>query len=164
MMSARKVWFSGLLLMIYSIGYAHELLPHCHIDHPVDHIAHEAGHHHHEHLPHDALAHDHIVHDQHLDHGLFDFVICLLNEWKHPLVDMPHLSMPAANANAGSVKTFVSLLCFSAIVDPVESKIDPHPDLVLQPAGPDLILSNCPHRGPPPSPANDCSPQFLTLT
>lgn len=65
-----------MLLFSYSLGFTHDLLPHCHHDAGTDkHVVEHSGHHHHH--------EGHEGHDKHADEGLVDLLICLLSNTEH---------------------------------------------------------------------------------
>ncbi len=79
-MKARKVIWSVVLLLTYSLGFAHYLIPHSHTEgEGHDHA-------HHQHLDIDNHNEDefHIHHDDHVDPSVYDLLICLVSEMEHP--------------------------------------------------------------------------------
>ena len=77
-----KALLSCLLVLTYSIGFTHNLVPHCsgeveHVDVSTESVHH---HDHHEHNQNDASDHEHIVHKNHLDLNYLDLVLCLLED------------------------------------------------------------------------------------
>ena len=81
-MQLKKTVLSLVLLLSYSLGFAHNLLPHCSNPDQFSHSHHEL----HEHHSDGELAesqHEHIAHDNHEDEGLYDFLLCLLSEADH---------------------------------------------------------------------------------
>lgn len=70
-----------MLLFAYSLAVAHGAVPHCH--HLVDQDKqehHEAHHHNHgdEHHHHEDQVH--VKHADHFDHGIWEFLFCILSE------------------------------------------------------------------------------------
>ena len=148
---------SLFLLLVYSISFAHDLIPHCHFDKMSEHIVAEQGesHHHHEHHTHEAdeeTDHEHITHQNHLDDGLLDYVICLLSELEHPS-EYAHRHYAPVISNDNFLKgldkpKFVAIL-FTVFTAP---EIDMLPsryatELAFTYHSPPLL--NSPHRGPP---------------
>lgn len=85
-MQIKRFISSLFLLLVYSLGFAHNLIPHCHDVNEAfaDHS--ELGHHHHEHSEihdHDGENHEHVAHGSHVDEGLYDFLVCILFEMEH---------------------------------------------------------------------------------
>ncbi|UTW61967.1 hypothetical protein KFE98_18440 [bacterium SCSIO 12741] len=77
-MKFKKVIVSLFLLLTYSMGFAHYLVPHSHE---------EAGEHtHHHHLDLDNHNEDefHVHHDDHVDASLYDWLVCLVTDMEHP--------------------------------------------------------------------------------
>lgn len=77
-----KAIISCLLVLTYTIGFTHNLVPHCavgvvHIDQSSDS---EHHHKHHKHSEVDPNEHDHIVHKGHFDKNYIDLVFCLLED------------------------------------------------------------------------------------
>lgn len=65
-----------LLIAIYSLGFMHDVIPHCE-------NSNNEKHHHHEHHVHEQseTAYDgHIVHDDHMDEGIYDYLVCLVSD------------------------------------------------------------------------------------
>lgn len=84
-MVLKKAIISVFLLLTYSMGLAHEVIPHCHHNtvgpesnghHVVDH-QHDLGH-----VCEKESAH--FDHRAHCDEGFMNFVVCLMSETDHP--------------------------------------------------------------------------------
>ena len=77
-----------ILLLTYSLGFAHNIIPHSHdseTEHHEENHEHEGHHHHHHHHHHSTSKqltanHEHITHGNHFDEGLYDLLICFLHE------------------------------------------------------------------------------------
>ena len=149
---------SLFLLFVYSISFAHDLIPHCHFSEATEKIAAEHGeqHHHlenHKHAKIEDLDDDDILHENHLDDSLFDFVVCLLSELEHPASDAAHQHYIPVNTNDNSKNelTKIKLVAVLTVVFNLSAVTEsPLPfgnntTLVLQ--VPDIVSS--PHRGPP---------------
>ena len=102
------VW--SLLMLAYSVGLAHNLVPHHHDHLPAeghaqhDHSSHQ--HHHHEHQDHEG--HEHVEHSDHFDDGLWDFIVCVLSETELPESGHHHclyLAAPTVKAPANNTTT-----------------------------------------------------------
>ncbi|MCI5055487.1 MAG: hypothetical protein MRY83_05215 [Flavobacteriales bacterium] len=149
---------SLFLLLVYSISFAHDLIPHCHFSEITEQIASEHGHlHHHlknhKHAKFEDLDDDDILHENHLDDSLFDFVICLLSELEHPASEIPHHHYVPVNTNDNPkneptkfrlVSVLVSVFNLPIVTEPL---IPTGNDTTLVLEVPDIISS--PHRGPP---------------
>ena len=76
-----------LLLLTYSLGFAHNFIPHHHdVDTEVHEITHEKnGHHHHHHntSKHLNSVNEHISHEDHYDEDLLDLLLCFLHKAEH---------------------------------------------------------------------------------
>ena len=81
---SKKIFISMILLLTYSLGFAHNIVPHHHHAETEHHeINHEqAGHHHHHHKSSKDLNtdHKHISHGDHFDESLYDLLVCFLHE------------------------------------------------------------------------------------
>ncbi|MCB0410726.1 MAG: hypothetical protein KDD29_10940, partial [Flavobacteriales bacterium] len=89
MMQIIRSSISFLLLLVYSISFAHDLIPHCHFSEATEQIAAENGEQHphlenHKHAKIEDLDDDDILHQNHLDDSLFDFLVCIFSELDHP--------------------------------------------------------------------------------
>ena len=83
----KKTVISLILILSYSIGFAHNLIPHC-TDFHSDGEHSESAHHNHSHHTHDdgnfvEENHDHVEHDDHFDDGYLDYLICLIDNLDH---------------------------------------------------------------------------------
>lgn len=80
-MITKKIIISIILLLTYSLGFAHNFIPHQHDSQTETHShAHEDDH---EHHPHNSVVdsdHEHISHGDHFDEGLYDLLVCFLHD------------------------------------------------------------------------------------
>jgi hypothetical protein len=151
-----KVILSYCLLLIYFVGFAHDLIPHCH-----DLAGHkesiQANHHHHEHHSHNSEKekkpnHSHIPHGDHIDEGIYDLIVCLLSEAEHfDSICGAHLLPPHGENSKGELtsnKLFKYSTVFSLGSKLSESllisRVGKLPRAYLSPS-----VSEFPHRGPP---------------
>jgi hypothetical protein len=152
-----KSIISLLLLLTYSVGFAHDLVPHCHVNKTTNwtfknptkkdhHLAH------HKHTRAVDLDENTIVHENHLDDSLFDFVVCILSEIEHHEDFIHHHFIPGTTDHSLEKKLnnpslthiiFVSGLEFS----PKESTI-PSDTFSAHYTEASFVASS-PHRGPP---------------
>ena len=82
-MRLRKTLISFLLIFSYSIGFAHNAIPHCDEEHGNNvHHSHEQNH---QHASSEELnsEHSHFAHNDHFDHGFIDLLICALESSSH---------------------------------------------------------------------------------
>lgn len=81
-MRLKQVIISLLLLFVYSFGFAHSMMPHEHgfyaQNEPEFH-----DHEHHDHANDIEVNKSHIDHNDHCDEGLFDLILCVLNDFQH---------------------------------------------------------------------------------
>jgi hypothetical protein len=152
-MQIGKIVISFLLLLTYSLGFAHNLIPHCQKFYSVESNSHqekEKEKHHHEDLSSD---HEHIQHEGHYDEDLYDLLVCFLNEMEHPANDCNVEHCFPARTNDASSKVFAkakfitALLTVIAHVDESEQTSDYGSDsdaIYLSPP-----IDDSPHRGPP---------------
>lgn len=84
-MNFHKLIISLILLLTYSFGFAHNLVPHC-TDSGEENHNHSPSHNHHFHFEGEAINSEHadIVHDDHFDKGVYDFITCLVHESESP--------------------------------------------------------------------------------
>ena len=81
-MQFRQSILSMVLLLSYSLGFGHSLLPHCSNPDLFSHDHHLLHEHHDQSVEQDAHK-THIEHDNHKDEGLYDFLLCLLSDVDH---------------------------------------------------------------------------------
>lgn len=152
-----KSIISLFLLLTYSIGFAHDLIPHCHVDEAMEYMIEEHGekHHHLEHHNHakiEDLDDDDVLHENHLDDSLFDYVVCLLSELQHN-EDLAHQHYISATINNDSEKGFAKtkllavllITCFELTSDESFVPIDRYNESYSQLP----FVVSPPHRGPP---------------
>lgn len=88
-MKVRKNIISFLLIFAYSIGFAHEMIPHFHLEDGIgNHLEVSIEtHHHHHHLGNHKQVNtndgNNIVHEDHQDDSLYDYLVCLLSAANH---------------------------------------------------------------------------------
>ena len=74
-----KLFISLFFIATYGLGFVHELAPHCsEVFNPCEAITAKGSHHHHGHEHHEGAE---ITHDDHHDHGIGEFLACLLNDF-----------------------------------------------------------------------------------
>jgi hypothetical protein len=153
-MQIKRVVISCFLLFTYSLGFAHNLIPHCEASN-IEHQ--ENSHHHHEHHQHDSddkdIDHEDIVHNGHLDAGFYDYFLCFLSDTEHPIHDCNLNHYLPANTY-DKVDTELSKAKFIAVLITVFSTTEQDEALpktrsefasiYLSPP-----IGDSPHRGPP---------------
>lgn len=78
-MITKKIIISIILLLTYSLGFAHNIIPHQHDSETGFHNHdHTEEHHNHDHSS-DSDP-EHISHGNHFDEGLYDLIVCFLHE------------------------------------------------------------------------------------
>ena len=83
----KKLIISIVLLLTYSLGFAHNFIPHHHdagtvnVEHSHENDDHP--HHHHNAKEQAHQEHQHISHGDHVDEGFYDFLICFLHDANH---------------------------------------------------------------------------------
>lgn len=85
-MQFKKAIISLILILSYTVGFAHNFIPHCsdvHTDESHSKVEHNHAHYTHE--GHDALEedHSHVEHGDHFDQGLIDYLVCLFEGVQH---------------------------------------------------------------------------------
>ena len=106
-MKIAKAFISIILLFTYTLGFAHNLVPH-HMD-IGEHGNETAFHEHHQHNDSEELNPDHNHHDHgdHFDEGLYDFILCFFSELEQPSESCSvHYYFPAESTK--NVKQFKS--------------------------------------------------------
>ena len=81
----KRVIIALILILTYSVGFAHGLIPHCSDDHSTEFHAgtHDHAHHSHTSEDHDVEDHAHVEHGDHYDEDFFDYLECLLEGVQH---------------------------------------------------------------------------------
>lgn len=144
-----KSFTALLLLLTYTVGCAHGLIPHCDLAEDV-----HASKHHHEHVTLQNMDDDDVLHAGHLDDSLVDFVFCVIEDLGHHQDANVHVCMDEVTdlkTNTSSFKKMklaaVAHVLFSIQTDetPVTIGSTPcneHPQRMA-------YVANLPQRGPP---------------
>lgn len=157
LMQFAKAIISLLLLFTYSIGFAHDLIPHCHADEAIELITTEHGenHHHLEHHNHakiENLDDDDVLHENHLDDSLFDYVVCLLSKLQHNQ-GLAHLHFIHATTDNDSEKECARTSLLAVLLVTYVEFTSEEPFILFDryiannSQSPFIVAS--PHRGPP---------------
>jgi len=135
-----------LLLFTYSIGFAHNILPHNAFnlgqsEHNHQHI--QTG---------SADEENYISHGNHFDTNWYDLIICALTDAEHGGEDcnLEHYIVPNTNSPLENIPTiqFVTLL-FTFLTDETPDKPKIGYNINLQFSFLSPLLEHSPHRGPP---------------
>jgi len=152
-MKILKTVISLFLLLTYSIGFAHNLVPHCSTFSP--HESHPPSHQHHNDLGEHDEDHVHVLHNSHIDEGVFDFVLCLATEAGDEENECIEEHCFTVNTNTVSLKKTAHLataiVLFSITNEPVIATINNsliNEESLFYASPP---ISNTPLRGPPTS-------------
>ena len=157
-MEFKRIVISCLLLVTYTLGFAHSLIPHCEAGDTEHQIAAHEGsnsHHHHEHhqhAPEDNVDHEHIIHNGHLDGGLYDFIVCLLSDAQHPRNDcnlqhyLPAITNDKIDTKISKTRLVATLFALCCIIIQNEELPSFSSELAnyLSPH-----IEHTPYRGPP---------------
>ena len=152
-MKIKKLIISLLLLLTYSLGFAHNFIPHQHEDGVEDEITKEKkGHHHHHHAI-KKSNHEHISHGNHYDEGLYDLLVCFLHESDNQeyKCNNHHFVLAKPNRvviNKLQVNKLVTILySITTELEQDEKFPDYNIDSDISYLSP--TIENSPHRGPP---------------
>jgi hypothetical protein len=70
------------LLLVYSVSFGHQIIPHHHHDEASDEHNHQlVGTH--DHCVAEEKTHNHVAHEDHFDDGIFDYIACVLGNHEH---------------------------------------------------------------------------------
>ncbi len=147
-----KTIISLLLLLTYSFGFAHNLVPHCgeFANENYNEIQH---YHHHKGGQDKNPEHQHIQHNDHADEGIYDFIVCLANETDDSGTECTIEHCFTFNSTDTSLKNISKLqtaIILFAVLQPIIQKEVITPSFTaieinyLSP-----LIENSPHRGPP---------------
>lgn len=156
-MKIYKIVISVMLLLTYSLGFVHNIIPHTHNSETGEHIIadHDSGHKHHQHTTteNSNKDHEHTPHNDHFDENLYDYFVCLFNEKDHPAESCNvHHHLPA-KSNAPSLKKLdktkliSTLLALFSKTEQTELIAGYHINSVITYLAPSI--ADNPLRGPP---------------
>ena len=154
-----KVVISILLLLTYSFGFAHNLVLHCHdtVEENHTHSTHSthSTHKHHQHIEgeEDNTEHDHISHSNHFDEGVYDFIICLVQETGGPESTCSIEHCFTINSNDFSLKNISKLQTVIVLYAVLNIEVQSNPiSKYIKNIGRTYsspLINDSPHRGPP---------------
>lgn len=153
-MQLSKIVISLILLLTYSFGFAHNLVPHCN-DSGEENHNHTPSHNHHQHAEGEELDSDHsdITHNDHFDEGITDFITCLVNESESPEEEcsVEHcFTFSINNFSLKDISKIQTTIVLFAVFQPIvqdESIAYSSTDVEINYLSPPL--EDSPHRGPP---------------
>ncbi len=106
-----KQAISIFLLFIYSIGFAHNVIPHTHIDD----FTFKSSHNHAENHKHTSISTiDVVEHKDHLDDSFLDYVLCLFSEMTHDKSYQTDNYFIAFDKESSTVKDLVLIQLFTS--------------------------------------------------
>ncbi len=153
-MNFHKLIISFTLLLTYSFGFAHNLVPHCNDLFEENHN-HAPSHNHHQHQEGEVIDAEHadISHNDHFDEGVYDFIVCIVQESEALAEDCIVEHCFTVNFNEFSLKDFSKIqtaILFSTVLDlSVAYKLDSNYFEVAEEIHSTPLIENSPHRGPP---------------
>ncbi len=144
-------------MLTYSLGFAHNFIPHHHDSetsvHEHSHENDEHSHHHHNTKDQDHQDHEHISHGNHFDEGFYDLLICFLHDADHHEDECDnHYFIPAKNNNSITNQSQQLKLVATLFALPIEFE---EPELTAYLDVNSTVLYRCPSiedsplRGPP---------------
>ena len=155
-MNIKRIIISIILLLTYSLGFAHNFIPHQHDSETETHNhVHDDKHEHHHHNKTNGLEvdHEHIPHGNHFDEGLYDLLVCFLHETDFHSDDCDNHYLTPTKANSRFSDRSLQLFAivntlFSTTLESEESSTDfIELDITSKYRSPSI--ENSPLRGPP---------------
>jgi hypothetical protein len=153
----KRLIISIILLLTYSLGFAHNFLPHNHDSetavHEHSHEENEHSHHHHNAKEQTQQEHEHISHGDHFDEGFYDLLICFLHDADHHEDECDnHYFIPAKNNNpltnqSEQLKLVATIIGLTVKIEQTESAyyVDPNSTICYRSPS----IEDSPLRGPP---------------
>jgi len=122
----KRTLISLVLLLAYGLGFAHNVIPHCHDGEGMHehHASHSHSHDHDHDHAHDHDASDHIAHKDHLDENLIDLLMCVLSETEHSEPHQEHVMVNTIAPKPNDVKAQWQLAWMAAIVLLIDPETD----------------------------------------
>lgn len=156
-MNFKRIIISLLLLLTYSLGFAHNFIPHQHDSETETHDhAHDDKHEHHHHNGISKLAvdHEHISHGNHFDEGFYDLLVCFLHDADFHSDDCNnHYFIPTKTNNTSSERSLqlfaIVNTLFATTLETEEASSLNFLDAYLTSNYRSLSLVDSPLRGPP---------------
>ena len=82
------------MLFTYTIGFAHDFIPHYHIEDIHVGVVSED---HHKHVDSDTKAVENVAHGDHIDSGIYDYLVCIFSEANHSNHDIKTVVLQGSN-------------------------------------------------------------------
>tara|TARA_B110000967_G_C18768568_1_gene501800 strand:+ start:422 stop:880 length:459 start_codon:yes stop_codon:yes gene_type:complete len=147
----KKIIISLSLLLVYSLGFAHNFIPHCHDVNEafVEHS--DLGHHHHQHAAEHVHAeenHQHVSHGSHMDENLYDFLVCILFEMEHQEHGSVFHYLPLAEKLVTENQTILAVVAVSSLSS-INNLSKPKNNVVIVSGYFSPLINELPLRGPP---------------
>lgn len=140
------------LLLVYSVSFGHQIIPHHHHEISDEHNHHLVSTH--DHCLAEKERHDHVAHDNHFDEGLIDYLGCVLGNHEHnPSTGCEFFELASDQKNnsitSDQSQIFdLALIGYKSNLPPVFSAICCHYRILYNV---NLLAQNCAKRGPPQS-------------
>ncbi|MDB4533628.1 hypothetical protein N9242_02065 [Vicingaceae bacterium] len=156
-MLTKKLFISIILLLTYSLGFAHNFVPHNHDSETAvhEHSHEENGHSHHHHSTKEQAHqdHEHISHGDHFDEGFYDLLICFLHDADHHEDECDNHYFIPTKTNSSSTnklhqqKLVATLIALTVVLEKPELtyKLDVNSSIFYR----SLSMEDSPLRGPP---------------
>lgn len=153
----KKVFISLILLISYSLGFAHNFIPHHHEAKSKEHIEvhQKEGHHRHHNQTkiHLHTDHTHISHGSHYDEDIYDLLICFLHHTDHQKSncnDQHYLPSKTNRVSTNNLKTTKLLAVFINIyIDNEQVELTSDNSILSAPICLSPPIEDSPLRGPP---------------
>lgn len=156
-MIIKRLSISIILLLTYSLGFAHNFVPHNHDTEITvhEHSHEESGHSHHHHAAKEQAhqEHKHISHGAHFDEGFYDLLICFLHDADHHEDECDNHYYIPAKANNTSTNNLLpqqlvaTIIALSVEIEPTELTYNIEVNSRINYRSPSI--ENSPLRGPP---------------
>jgi hypothetical protein len=151
----KRIIISFVLLLTYSLGFAHNIIPHQHDSETQTHKhSHSVEHTHSHHNATNELDHEHISHGDHFDEGFYDLLVCFLHETDFKTDDCNIYYMAPTKVNVASNNQTQQLLAVVSTLSSLVSDSENFPSEIfvdndstkeyLSPS-----IDDSPLRGPP---------------
>jgi hypothetical protein len=150
----KRVFISIVLLLAYSLGFAHNFVPHNHDTETTIHDHEGKGHaHHHHHSKKQAHQdHEHISHGDHFDEGFYDLLICFLHTADNQAKDCDaHYYMTTDHNRTLTKEQNTKLLATLVVLYNEPEEVILHSEFytLSELKIPPPLITNTPLRGPP---------------
>ena len=145
-MQLKRIVISILFLLTYTIGFAHNLMPH-------NVLNGSDSKHCHEHVNSDVSnTDDYISHGDHFDTNLYDLIICTLSDTEHgdENCNLEHYIAPSTNLSLKNIATVqLVAIIFTLLNEEINDDTKTAYNTNVQFSFLSPLLEHSPHRGPP---------------